>query len=113
VFGPAATTWYKALQHRINLSSTNGTILARVAADQFVFAPINLGFFLSSMAILEGSDPKKKIDNAYWPALSTNWLVWPWVQMLNFKLVPLHHRVLVVNIVSLGWNCYLSWVNSK
>jgi len=32
---------------------------------------------------------------------------------VNFKVVPLEHRVLVVNVVSLGWNCYLSYLNSQ
>jgi len=33
--------------------------------------------------------------------------------MANFKFVPLEHRVLVVNVISLGWNCYLSYLNSQ
>ncbi|KAG9980650.1 hypothetical protein KCU78_g21604, partial [Aureobasidium melanogenum] len=41
-----------------------------------------------------------------------NWMLWPFVQAVNFKFVPLQHRVLVVNVVSLGWNCYLSYLNS-
>ncbi|KAF2112167.1 hypothetical protein BDV96DRAFT_498396, partial [Lophiotrema nucula] len=112
VFGPAATTWYGFLQRRINLSSTNRTIVARVAADQFVFAPVNLGFFLSSMAYMEGSSPKEKLKKAYKPGIVNNFLLWPWVQGVNFKFVPLEHRVFVVNIVALGWNCYLSYLNS-
>lgn len=102
IFGPVATTWFKFLQTRVKLPSANGTILARVACDQCIFAPTNLAIFLSTMAILEGSEPQKKLDAAYKPALTKNWMVWPWVQMANFKFVPLEHRVLVVNVISLG-----------
>lgn len=113
VFGPGATIWYKALQKNINLKSTNATIAARVLVDQTVFASTNLFLFLSSMAYMEGTDPKEKLQSTYPNALIKNWMVWPAVQAINFKLVPLEHRVLVVNIVSLGWNCYLSYINSK
>ena len=54
------------------------------------------------MAYMEGTDPKEKLNSTYWNALQKNWMVWPAVQAINFKLVPLEHRVLVVNIVSLG-----------
>ena len=143
VFGPGATLWYKFLQKRIVLKSENATIAARVLVDQSVFASTNLFLFLSSMAYMEGTDPKEKLNSTYFNALQKNWMVWPAVQAINFKLVPLEHRVLVVNIVSLGecffthgpawpgigsksdrfrwsanvirtgWNCYLSYINSK
>jgi len=112
VFGPAATTWYKVLQ-KIKLKNPNTTIAARVLADQVFFASTNLAVFLSSMAYMEGSDPKAKLQSTYVEVLKKNWMIWPGVQAINFKLVPLEHRVLVVNVVSLGWNCYLSYVNSK
>ncbi|KAL8837786.1 MAG: hypothetical protein Q9170_002404 [Blastenia crenularia] len=102
VFGPAATTWFKFLQNRITLRSENATIAARVLTDQSVFASTNLFCFLSSMAIMEGTSPKDKLDSTYWTALQKNWMLWPFVQAVNFKLVPLEHRVLVVNVVSLG-----------
>ena len=54
------------------------------------------------MAIMEGSDPKEKLEKSYWNGLKANYMVWPVVQAINFRLVPLEHRVLVVNIVSLG-----------
>lgn len=103
VFGPAATKWFGFLQKKIRIpSSPNLEILARVGVDQCVFASTNLFVFLSTMAILEGSDPKKKLETTYVNALKKNWMVWPVVQFTNFKFVPLEHRVLVVNVVSLG-----------
>ncbi len=102
VFGPAATTWFKFLQNKIKFKNENVTIAARVLTDQTVFASTNLFCFLSSMAIMEGTSPKEKLDSAYWTALQKNWMLWPAVQAVNFKLVPLEHRVLVVNVVSLG-----------
>lgn len=54
------------------------------------------------MAILEGKDPGKKIASTYTDTLKANWTVWPVVQTVNFKFVPLEGRVLFVNIVSLG-----------
>ncbi len=113
IFGPAATKWYQFLQKRINLQSHNATIAARVVADQTIFSTCNLALFLSSMSYLEGTDPKKKLEKSYWPGLKANWALWPAVQAVNFKFVPLDQRVLVVNIVSLGWNCFLSWLNSS
>ncbi|KAK3388931.1 hypothetical protein B0T20DRAFT_447315 [Sordaria brevicollis] len=114
VFGPAATTWFRFLQKRVVVpGSPNKTILARVAADQGLFAPTFIGIFLGSMAVLEGTSVEEKLRKNYWEALSTNWMVWPFVQMVNFKVVPLDHRVLFVNVISIGWNCYLSWLNGQ
>lgn len=109
-FGPVATKWFQFLQNKIVLRNKNLEIAARVACDQTFFASTNLFLFLSSMALMEGTSPQEKLAKNYWPALSTNWMVWPFVQAINFKFVPLHHRVLLVNVVSLGWNCYLSGI---
>jgi protein Mpv17 len=113
VFGPAATTWFKFLQHKVVLPNKNLEIVARVACDQLFFASTNLFCFLSSMAIMEGTSPKDKLEKTYWTALSANWMVWPFIQIVNFKFVPLHHRVLLVNVISIGWNCFLSMINSE
>lgn len=108
IFGPAATTLYKVMQRRVVFPGRPNTeILARVGIDQLAFAPTNLFFFLSSMALMEGSDPKKKLDSTYVTAITKNWTIWPWVQLVNFKFVPLEHRVLVVNFISIGMLCCL------
>lgn len=61
-----------------------------------------MGVFLSSMAYFEGASPKERLAKAYVPGMTNNFLLWPWVQAVNFKFVPLEHRVLVVNFVALG-----------
>lgn len=113
VFGPAATKWYQFLQKNINLRTKTQTTAARVLADQTIFASTNMCLFLSSMAVMEGSSPQEKLKKSYVSGLKANWVVWPAVQSVNFTMVPLEHRVLVVNIVSLGWNCFLSYLNSS
>ncbi|KAJ5605254.1 hypothetical protein N7510_010408, partial [Penicillium lagena] len=102
IFGPAATAWYGILQRHVVLKSTTSTTIARVAADQILFAPVNLTCFLSSMAIMEGSDPVEKWRNAFIPSYKANLIVWPFVQGANFAFVPLELRVLVVNVCALS-----------
>ena len=103
IFGPGATLWYQFLQRKIVIPGRpNLEIVAKVLTDQTVFASTNLLLFLSSMALMEGTDPKKKLEDNYMMAVKKNWMVWPAVQFINFKYVPLELRVLVVNIVSLG-----------
>jgi protein Mpv17 len=80
IFGPAAVKWFGFLQKKIVI--------------------------LSTMALLEGTDPRKKLESTYFNALSKNWMVWPIVQFTNFKFVPLPHQVLFVNFVSLGKSQY-------
>jgi len=101
------------LQKNVNFKSANATVVARVACDQLLFAPTFIGVFLSSMAILEGKSPRENLDKNYFNALKANYMIWPAVQGVNFKLIPLEHRVLFVNVISIGWNCYLSWLNSS
>ena len=61
------------------------------------------------MAIMEGTDPKEKLKASYWDALKANWMLWPLVQAINFRFVPVSGQVLVVNVVSLG-ECFLFYL---
>ncbi|KAI5297792.1 Protein required for ethanol metabolism, partial [Ascosphaera atra] len=102
VFGPAATLWYRVLERKVRLSTTPRTVAARVCADQVVFAPTHMCVFLSSMAVLEGKDPRERIRSAFVKGYTANLALWPAVQAVNFRFTPLEHRVMVVNLVSLG-----------
>ena len=45
----------------------------------------------------------------YTSIVVTNWTVWVPVQILNFSLIPLHHRLMFSNVIALLWNTYLSY----
>ncbi|GAA5832603.1 hypothetical protein JCM11251_001383 [Rhodosporidiobolus azoricus] len=88
----------------------------RVAADQLGLAPVSLLIFLLSMSVLEGLDEeetKQKIRDNYWAILSVNWQVWPILQLINFRYVPLPYRVPFGSICGIAWTCFLSWQTNQ
>lgn len=117
VFAPLGDKWYKLLP-RVKMPKYGHSVfantVARVAIDQGIFAPfIGIPLYYSAMTAMEGGDGeamKKKIKDNWWSTLTTNWMVWPAIQALNFGFVPVQLRLLVVNVVSIGWNCYLLMV---
>lgn len=116
VFAPLGDRWYKVLAKiKVGLSKVASTA-ATVALDQAVFAPfVGIPLYYSAMTVMENHpDPaariERKLRDNWWHTLTTNWLVWPAVQALNFGFVPVRLRLLTVNVVSIGWNCYLLMV---
>ena len=78
------------------------TAVARTACDQLMFAPVGIAAFFTCMTIMEGGDPKEKLQEKWRQTLVDNWKLWPWVQVGNFTFVPLNLRLVVVNFVSIG-----------
>ncbi|KAJ5224982.1 hypothetical protein N7468_006207 [Penicillium chermesinum] len=109
VFGPLATGWFGVLQRHVVLKGTTATTVARVAADQLFFAPAQLTLFLSSMAIMEGSDPVQKLKHSFVPTYKANLMVWPFVQGLNFTFVPPGAACAYSQRGQLGWVAILPW----
>ncbi|KAI9346078.1 hypothetical protein DFJ73DRAFT_838237 [Zopfochytrium polystomum] len=116
VAGPAIGLWYPFLQRAVTLKSPFQALLARVAADQLIFAPTFIACFFSFNALVAGEGVagiKNRLSQGYVPALLNNWIVWPPVQLANFHLVPVLYRSLVVNTTATGWNTYLSYMNAS
>jgi protein Mpv17 len=107
IFGPAATGWFRFLEKYVSFNkSPNLQVVARVACDQILFAPVAITAFFSAMTVMEGGNVKKKLQSTWWDAVRANWHLWPVVQLLNFRLVPLPMRIVVVNVVSIGKATY-------
>jgi len=116
VAGPALTTWYRVLELHVRLSTPVRSLLARVALDQALFAPLFLATFFTMQSLMTGRSlvqTKQHLASTYFKALANNYKLWPAVQLANFYLVPLRHRLMVVNTVALGWNTYLSVVQAR
>lgn len=70
--------------------------LKRVAFDQFLFAPAGLAAFFTYMTIAEGGGKRavqRKFQDVYIPALKANFLIWPTVQIINFRVMPIQFQI--------------------
>ncbi|KZV92099.1 hypothetical protein EXIGLDRAFT_836676 [Exidia glandulosa HHB12029] len=122
VMGPFIGRWVKFLEQQFPMNAgktTAGNLLAltkRVASDQILMAPLGLTIFLGSMGVMEGRSSGEiglKYHDLFWPALYTNWKVWPAIQFVNFKFVPLAFRVPFQSTCGCFWTLYLSMLNSS
>mgnify|MGYP003365784449 FL=1 len=115
IFSVVGDKWYKLLNN-LKLSNSMRGIIVRVGIDQIIFAPFGLVLYYTSMTILSGGyikDIRQKLSNQWWPTLYTNWLIWPWIQIINFSIVPVQYRLLCVNAIALLWNTFLSLRNAQ
>ncbi|CAG8595277.1 12099_t:CDS:2, partial [Ambispora gerdemannii] len=116
IAGPAIANWYRFLDKFVTIKNPNKALLARVAIDQAFFAPCFIAVFFGAQGVMEGKSRQaimQKLKTAYPNALINNYRIWPAVQLINFRFVPLQHRLMVVNVVALGWNTYLSIENRQ
>ncbi|CAE6363822.1 unnamed protein product [Rhizoctonia solani] len=111
IFAPIVVNWYKLLD-RMPIKSKPALVATRVGLDQFAFAPVAVGLFFSCTGLMEGKSleqVKQKLNSSYKDTLIANWMLFIPFQTINMAFIPLHHRLLAVNAVSIPWNAFLSW----
>ena len=123
IFGPIAARMYPYLAKHVhfprkaNVPASNfKDTTVRVVVDQIVWAPFGIALYMSCMGLMQSTpidDIKKGLKQGWWSTVTANWTVWPLVQMVNFAFVPVEHRVIVVSIVGVFWNAYLSMKSNK
>ncbi|CAA6657013.1 unnamed protein product [Spirodela intermedia] len=112
--GPTLHFWYLYLSKLVTLQGASGA-LVRLLLDQFVFSPIFIGVFLTSLVTLEGrpSQVVPKLQQEWFSSVIANWKLWIPFQFLNFWVVPQQFQVLGANFVALVWNVILSFKAHK
>lgn len=98
IMAPLQHRWFSFLSKTFPLTKAAATTqaLKRVAFDQLLFAPVGLGCFFTFMTVAEGGGRRavaRKFQDVYVPALKANFIVWPAVQMLNFRVIPLQFQI--------------------
>lgn len=139
---PIQFKWFGFLSRAFPVTKTSAFVpaLKRVAVDQIVFAPVSVALFFSVMTVAEGGGRRAvalKLKDMYMPTLKANYMVWPAVQIINFRLMPvqfqlvsvssahtshcMHYFNLVltmvqqpfVSTIGIAWTAYLSLSNAS
>ncbi|KIW67893.1 hypothetical protein PV04_07108 [Phialophora macrospora] len=118
LMAPLQFLWFGRLTKWFPIGSKNGNTqaLKRVAMDQLMFAPVGLACFFTFMTVAEGGGRKEvatKFKDIYLPTLRANYILWPAVQIINFRLMPLQFQIPFVSTVGIAWTAYLSLTNSS
>lgn len=117
LMAPIQHKWFGFLSRTFPVSKASAFVpaLKRVAFDQFLFAPIGLGIFFTFMTVAEGGGKRavtRKFQDVYVPSLKANYMVWPAVQIINFRLMPIQFQIPFVSTIGIAWTAYLSLTNS-
>ncbi|PWW72806.1 hypothetical protein C7212DRAFT_223306, partial [Tuber magnatum] len=120
IVAPFQFKWFQFLSRRYPISGKRGggamgALVKRVGLDQAVFAPVGLAGFFGWMTVSEGGgwrDVRRKLEEVYFGALRSNYILWPAVQMINFRLIPLRFQLPFASGWGILWGAYLSLTNS-
>lgn len=99
--------WMRFLERRFPGNSA-GMVLRKLALDQSAAAPLATSVFYTGVSFLEGKeditqDWREKFLNTY----RTGLMFWPFVQFLNFALVPLYIRTTFTGCCAFVWATFL------
>jgi len=114
---PIQFRWFKFLERSFPITKTAAFLPAmkRVAFDQLIFAPFGVAAFFTAMTIAEGGGKREvynKMRDMYVPTLKANYVLWPAVQVINFRLMPVQFQLPFVSTVGIAWTAYLSLTNA-
>jgi protein Mpv17 len=91
-------------------------VASKVAADGFLFGPLDLLLFFSYVGLGQGrsiEQVKEDVKRDFIPALVLGGTIWPAVQIANFRFVPVRYQLLYVNLFCLLDSCFLSWIEQQ
>jgi protein Mpv17 len=113
--------WYRSLDHLFGTSMKKyGGVILKVLMDQIVYAPFSIGIFFSMASVSQGGDVQtimkrlqEKTNESFLETWATDCMLWPIVNFLNFRFVPIHLRPTFVGFAQLMWQTYMSTVGYR
>ncbi|RLN24327.1 hypothetical protein C2845_PM07G39740 [Panicum miliaceum] len=107
--GPVGHYWYEYLDRFIRRRFQPNTfkfVASKVAADGLLFGPLDLLLFFSYVGLGQGrsvEQVKEDVKRDFIPALVLGGMIWPAVQIANFRFIPVRYQLL----------CFLSWIEQQ
>ncbi len=95
---PLQFRWFRFLEKSFPITKAAAFLpsMKRVAFDQLIFAPFGLACFFTAMTVAEGGGKRAvyhKMRDMYVPTLKANYVLWPAVQVINFRLMPVQFQL--------------------
>ncbi|XP_034489903.1 mpv17-like protein isoform X2 [Drosophila innubila] len=90
--------------------------IVKAITEQVSYGPFACISFFMGMSLLELKTFSEAVEETKQKALPTykvGLCVWPFVQTINFSLVPEHNRVVFVSICSLMWIIFLAYTKMR
>lgn len=120
VNGPLSCLWYGRFLDTAKFLALIGSRRAawqitasKVVADEIMFAPVCATTFYLSVTAMEGRSAGECVEQLraeFVPTMLTDFCFWPWIQAINFALIPPQFRILYISCGSLAWNSVLSFL---
>ncbi|NWV89078.1 M17L2 protein, partial [Machaerirhynchus nigripectus] len=116
--GPLMHYWYLWLDSAFPARGVRSlrTVLKKVLIDQLVASPgMGAWYFMGAWGrpALHRHPDTPTLTQLLLAPPQADWCVWPAAQILNFLFVPPAYRVVYVNVVTLGWDTYLSYLKHR
>lgn len=86
-------------------------LVKRILLDQLIMAPLYTFLFISLTGWFEGltiPEIQERLRRLYWYILTSNWKIWPLIQIFNFSFMPLQYRVPWQGSCGVLWTVFLS-----
>jgi len=115
VHGTSSHWFYGMLDGKIPGTSAK-VVFTKVFIDQVLWNPCFGVMFFSYVALLELKGISYVIDktkNELLTQVTGSWKVWPLAHAINFRYIPSSQRVLYINTIQIGYNCFLSLISNR
>jgi hypothetical protein len=109
---PVLHHWYNFINRALPGKSV-WRVVQRTFWDEFVFSPLYIPVFLAGLWKLEGTSwPKIKsmVVKEVPGIIVAEWILWVPTMLVTFRYAPVKFQVLVINVVGVAWQTFLSFM---
>lgn len=105
------------IRKRLRLQPNSFRFVAtKVAVDGFLFGPLDLLVFFTYVGFSAGKSVpqiKEDVKRDFIPAFMMEGGIWPLLQVVNFRFIPVRYQLLYVNFFCILDSCLLSWIEQQ